>query len=279
MAAAKISGAGIGLRLPHAHEVLAQPDCVAPWFELLVDNWLVEGGLNLRMLDAIAERYPLVLHGVGLSLGGAKPIDFDYLRAIKSLKQRSGAVWYSEHACFCSDGSVQVPDLLPMPYTQEAVSYMAARIKQVQDVLGERILLENVSTYLAYPDNEMSEGQFLSALAGEADCELLLDINNAYVTCQNLDQSLPQLLSDIDPDRVKQIHLAGFEDKGDYLLDAHNHPVAEPVWQAFSAYIHQHGVVPSMIEWDSDLPSLSRLLQERQQVEDLMQTTQHRVAG
>ncbi|WP_394204289.1 DUF692 domain-containing protein [Shewanella waksmanii] len=266
-----IQGAGIGLRLPHAQQVLAQSQLVAPWFELLVDNWLVEGGVNVYLLDAIAERYPLVLHGVGLSLGGAQPLDFDYLHRIKALKQRCGAVWYSEHACFCSDGHVQVPDLLPMPYTEEAVQYMAERISQVQDFLGERLLLENVSTYLQYPSNEMSEGQFLSAVANEADCLLLLDINNAYVTSSNLEQSLAQFLAEIDHTKVKQIHLAGFEDKGDYLLDAHNHPVALPVWQAFSNYINQHGPVASMIEWDNDLPSLTQLLAERQQAETCLE--------
>ncbi|MBL4814648.1 MAG: DUF692 domain-containing protein [Shewanella sp.] len=263
MSRGSLSGAGIGLRLPHVQQILADDETSIPWLEVLVDNWLVEGGLNKHMLEAIAERYPLVLHSVGLSLGGPNPIDLSYLQQVKALKQQTGALWYSEHASFSGNASLKVPDLLPLPYTQEAVEHLSRRIMQVQDFMGERILLENVSTYVSCQFNEMTEGEFIAAVAQEADCYLLLDINNAFVTSKNLNQDMQAFMEVIPVERVKQIHLAGFHDKGDYLLDAHNHPVDERVWQAFKQFIAQNGHIPSMIEWDSDLPSLERLLAER----------------
>lgn len=272
-----ITGAGIGLRLPHVPQVLASEQSLAPWFELLVDNWLVDGGLNRAMLTELAERYPLVLHGVGLSLGGMSPLDWDYLKQIRQLKEDTGAIWYSEHASFSGNAHLKIPDLLPLPYTQEAVIHLAGRIRQVQDYLGERILLENVSTYLSCKFNEMNEVEFLAAVAEEADCYLLLDINNVFVTCSNLATDPEAFMAQIPAARVKQIHLAGFENKGDYLLDAHNNPVDERVWQMFSSFIAEHGAIPSMIEWDNDLPSLERLLQERAQAALILDKYQNRL--
>ena len=185
MAGGSLVGAGIGLRLPHVQEILAAGDTDIPWFEVLVDNWLVEGGLNKKMLLAISERYPLVFHSVGLSLGGLTPLDFNYLKQIKALKKETGALWYSEHASFSGNAELKVPDLLPLPYTQEAVTHLSQRITQVQEFMGERMLLENVSTYLSCQFNEMTEGEFIAAVAQEADCYLLLDINNAHVTAHN----------------------------------------------------------------------------------------------
>ncbi|MGS0695173.1 DUF692 domain-containing protein [Shewanella sp. 0m-4] len=264
MLTSSIAGAGIGLRIPHVQPLLADETIDIRWLEVLVDNWLVEGGLNQHLLNAVSDRFELVFHSVGLSLGGPSPLDFDYLQQIKTLKQQCGAHWYSEHASFSGNDDFKVADLLPLPYTQEAVMHISQRIKQTQDFLGERILLENVSTYMSCRHNELSEGEFIAAIAEEADCYLLLDINNAFVTSVNLNQSLRSFMDVIPVERVKQIHLAGFHDKGDYLLDAHNHPVAPSVWAAFTAYIQQHGPIPSMIEWDSELPTLARLLQEQQ---------------
>ncbi|ABZ78738.1 protein of unknown function DUF692 [Shewanella halifaxensis HAW-EB4] len=263
MLSSSIAGAGIGLRIPHVQQLLADEAIKIPWLEVLVDNWLVDGGLNQYLLNAVSERFELVFHSVGLSLGGPSPLNFDYLRQIKALKEQCGAHWYSEHASFSGNDDFKVADLLPLPYTQEAVMHISQRIKQTQDFMGERILLENVSTYMSCRHNELNEGEFIAAIAEEADCYLLLDINNAFVTSINLDQSLQSFMEAIPVERVKQIHLAGFHDKGDYLLDAHNHPVDPSVWAGFKAYIQQHGAIPSMIEWDSDLPSLERLLQER----------------
>ncbi|BAJ04202.1 DUF692 domain-containing protein [Shewanella violacea] len=269
-----LNGAGIGLRLPHVQQILAAHETDIPWFELLVDNWLVEGGLNKHMLAAISERYPIVLHGVGLSLGGPDPLDFSYLQQVKDLKVKTGALWYSEHASFSGNACLKVPDLLPLPYTQEAVEHLSRRIIQVQDFMGERILLENVSTYVSCQFNEMTEGEFIAAVARQADCYLLLDINNAFVTSKNLNQDMQAFMDVIPVERVKQIHLAGFQDKGDYLLDAHNHPVDERVWQAFKLFIAKNGHIPSMIEWDSDLPLLERLLAERSLAAEILDSAQ-----
>lgn len=271
-----LAGAGIGLRLPHVQQILAADETDIPWFEVLADNWLVEGGLNKHMLAAITERYPIVLHSVGLSLGGPDPLDFAYLKQIKALQQQTGALWYSEHASFSGNGNLKIPDLLPMPYTKEAVEHLSERIRQVQDFMGERMLLENVSTYVSCQFNEMTEGEFITAVAEEADCYLLLDINNAFVTSKNLNQDMQAFMDVIPSERVKQIHLAGFHDKGDYLLDAHNHPVDERVWQAFERFITLNGQVPSMIEWDNDLPPLERLLAERTLAADILLTASSR---
>ncbi|WP_299809549.1 DUF692 domain-containing protein [uncultured Shewanella sp.] len=270
MTSSSIMGAGIGLRIPHVQQLLADESIEIPWLEVLVDNWLVDGGLNQHLLKVVSERFELVFHSVGLSLGGPSPLDFNYLSQIKALKEQCGAHWYSEHASFSGNDDFKVADLLPLPYTQEAVMHISQRIKQAQDFLGERILLENVSTYMSCRHNELSEGEFIAAIAEEADCYLLLDINNAFVTSVNLNQSMQSFMDSIPVERVKQIHLAGFHDKGDYLLDAHNHPVAPSVWAAFKSYINKHGAIPSMIEWDNELPTLERLLQERQIAADIL---------
>lgn len=270
-----IVGAGIGLRIPHVQQVLASNEQVVPWFELLVDNWLVDGGLNRRLLNEVSERYPTVFHGVGLSIGGSDPIDWNYLGNIRDLKQETGAIWYSEHLSFSGNKSYKIPDLLPLPYTQEAASHVVERIKQVQDFLGERVLIENVSTYLSCQYNEMNEAEFIKFVVEEADCLLLLDINNVFVTCKNLNQDMQQFLETIPVNRVKQIHLAGFADKGDFLLDAHNNPVDPKVWSAFEGFIEQHGAIASMIEWDNDLPSLPKLLEERSIAARILQHASH----
>lgn len=267
-----IQGAGVGLRTPHARQLLTSQLDV-PWLEILADNWLAPGGLNRDLIMAISERYPTVLHGVGLSLGAIDPLDFEYLEKIKQLKLETNSQWYSEHCSFSVHESLYIPDLIPLPYTSEAVIHISQRIQQVQDFLGEHILLENVSSYLTYAENEMSEAEFLRAVAEDADCYLLLDLNNCYVSEFNNQESSQQFLQDIPVDRVKQIHLAGFEDKGNYLLDAHNNPVADGVWGLFKAYIEKYGSIPTLIEWDNNLPPLEVLLQEQKIAQGLL--TQH----
>jgi uncharacterized protein (UPF0276 family) len=261
---AVIDGAGVGLRTPHIQTLLACEKPLVPWLELLADNWFAKGGLDRTVLQEACERYPVVLHGVGLSLGAADPLDVNYLQHIKQLKQETGAVWYSEHCSFSVHKGMHMPDLLPLPYTAEAVEHISQRIVQVQDVLQERILLENVSSYLQFNDNEMREGEFMRAVAETADCDLLLDINNCYVSEFNNQASVMDYFADIPVERVKQIHLAGFERKDNYLLDAHNNPVDEQVWYFFNAFIEQYGTRPTLIEWDNDIPPFKQLLAEQQ---------------
>ncbi|PCI44210.1 MAG: hypothetical protein COB51_10530 [Moraxellaceae bacterium] len=273
-----ISGAGIGLRIPHIHDILAGQNDQAianiPWFEIVVDNFLVEGGFNRTALRAISERYPLIFHGVALSLASLNPLNLDYLKAIKSLKDETGAEWYSEHLSFSSSGSSHFPDLLPLPYTEETIAHVSERIVQVQDIMGERMLIENISSYVSCQFNEMSEGEFIAEIVQRADCHLLLDINNAYVNSVNFGEHLGDYLSRIPASAVKQIHLAGFTDKDDFLLDAHNNPVTDEVWKVYAAFIRDNGPIPSMIEWDSDLPPLDTLLKERAIAERLLESAQ-----
>lgn len=267
--------AGIGLRTQHINQILDQRVPV-PWFELLVDNWLADGGLTQRYLDEIIERYPVTLHGVGLSLGGTEPLDFAYLGKIKGVLQRGSSdhankpLWYSEHLCFSQLQSHYSHDLLPLPYTDESVKHIANRIQQVQDFLGCHILVENVSSYLEYKENALSEGEFINAIVEEADCHLLLDINNFYVNQVNHGQDAMQQIQALPHHRVKEIHLAGFEDKQTHVVDAHNNPVADDVWAIYEDTLALTGPVASLIEWDNDIPALDVLLDERQKAQGFL---------
>lgn len=280
-----VRSTGIGLRTPHIKQLLEQ-DWDIPWLEILTDNFISNGNLlsdtnmDLALLDAICERYPITLHGVNLSLGGIAPLDMAYLKAVKQLFQRTSAAWISEHACFSHNATYQSHDLLPLPYTSEAVTHLANRIAQVQDYLGEQILLENVSAYLSYQSSEMTEGEFLAEVAEQTDCLLLLDINNAYVNACNLGNhcnldddirspanSVREFFGSLPLHRVREIHLAGFADKGDYLLDAHNNPVSNNVWALYQTLMdqlraEQRPQIPTLIEWDNDIPELNVLIAE-----------------
>jgi uncharacterized protein len=270
-----IGGVGVGLRTPHIPELLDKNPTL-PWLEILADNWLVPGGLTRDYLLAVCERYPTTLHGVGLSLGATTPLDFDYLQKIKTLQQQTGAVWYSEHCSFSHASGEYIPDLLPMPYNDEAINHISERIRRVQDFLGQRILLENVSSYIEYNNSDYSEATFLNAIVDEADCYLLLDINNVYVTAYNQLQNPLSFFKQIHLERVKEIHLAGFDDKQDYLLDAHNNPVADPVWTLYESVLEQmmtQQLAPpaTLIEWDNDLPTLDVLLAEQRHADTILQ--------
>lgn len=225
------------------------------------------------MLDAICERYPVTLHGVNLSLGGTAPLDMGYLKRLKRLMKRTNAAWLSEHACFSRNANHQSHNLLPLPYTEEAVTHLATRIIQVQDFLGEQILLENVSAYLQYNGSEMSEGNFLAEVANQSDCLLLLDINNAFVSAENLDGNTKQFILELPRHRIKEIHLAGFTDKGDYLLDSHSQPVSETVWQLYEWVMERIPDTCTLIEWDSDIPELEILTAEAIKAERILSTT------
>lgn len=269
--------AGIGLRADHIDQLLelalnkesnAEQDI--PWVELLVDNWLADGGLTQHYLDAISQHYPLTLHGVGLSLGGTEALNLNYLEKIKSTLQRTHALWYSEHLCFSQLGSYFSHDLLPLPYTDESVQHVVKRIEQVQDFLGCQLIIENVSTYLSYKESSLSEGEFISALAAESGCGLLLDVNNFYVNQVNHQINAFDEILKLPLDRIKEIHLAGFTDKGDYLIDSHNNPVADEVWALYEQTLQRTGNIPTLIEWDSDIPDLGVLLAERNKAQQFL---------
>ena len=254
-------GFGLGLRTNHFEHVLQhQPD--VDWFEVLSENYMVAGGKPKYYLHAIAERYPLVMHGVSMSIGSTDPLDMDYLKALKSLANEIQPKWISDHICWTSIHGVNSHDLLPLPYTEETIEHVAGRVRQVQDFLGRRILLENVSSYLSYKDSTMNEWQFLSAVAERADCLILLDINNIYVSARNHHFDVEDYLNEIDPNRVQQFHLAGHSDFGDYVIDTHDHNVPDPVWQLYEKALRRFGDVSTMIERDANIPDFPALEQE-----------------
>ena len=251
-------GFGLGLRTPHFEHVLQnQPD--VDWFEVLSENYMVAGGKPKYYLHAIAEQYPIVMHGVSMSIGSTDPLDMDYLRALKTLANEVNPQWISDHICWTSIHGVNSHDLLPLPYTQETIKHVVERVKQVQDFLGRRILLENVSSYLSYKDSEMNEWQFLSAVAEQADCLVLLDINNIYVSARNHDFEVMDYVNGIDPRRVQQFHLAGHTDYGSYVIDTHDHDVPESVWQLYHEALKRFGPVSTMIERDAEIPVFDAL--------------------
>jgi len=256
-----VQGVGLGLRPPHFQAIQAQkPDI--PWFEVLIDNYLHSGGIPLRNLEKIRNDYPITFHGVDMSLGSSDPLNFDYLRKLKMLQTRLEPTWISDHLCWSSVGKNPLHDLLPLPYHEEIIDPIAARIQQVQDFLGERILVENVSTYGTFKASEMNEWEFLTCVVERADCYILLDINNIYVNAFNHSFAPREYLAKLPMERVKEIHLAGYTDYGDHLLDTHGSQVSEPVWQLYRETIERHGVIPTLIEWDNDIPSFDTLRAE-----------------
>ncbi len=264
-----INHVGIGLRSPHMQEILASKPAI-PWLELLADNHL--SGLSRQVLHPLREHYPMTLHGVNLSLGGLEPIDWCYADRLKALYRELEISWFSEHLCFSYGQGLYSHDLLPLPYTDEAVQHCARRIAQFQDYWGERILIENVSSYINCKAAALTEAAFVSAVISEANCGLLLDINNLYVNQCNHGESATAFIDQLPPDCVGEIHLAGFEDRGEFLLDAHNHPVATEVWDLYQYALHKTGAVPSLIEWDNNIPPLARLLRERAQAQGYFDT-------
>ena len=256
-----VTGFGLGLRPAHYEAILAGRPRV-DWFEAITENYLVPGGSPLHHLDRIRASYPIVLHGVSLSIGGTAPLDLAYLREVKHLAGRIEAAWISDHLCWTGTDGRNLHDLLPLPYTQEALRHVVDRVRRVQDFLGRRILLENVSSYLAFRHSEMTEWEFLAGVAVAADCDLLLDVNNVYVSSINHGFDPLDYLAGVPAGRVRQIHLAGHENNGTHLIDTHDAPVAPAVWELYAQAVRRFGAVPAMIERDGNMPSLDELVAE-----------------
>jgi uncharacterized protein len=254
-------GFGLGLRVDHYDAILAERPAV-DWFEVLTENYLVPGGKPLDYLMRFRERYPLAMHGVSMSIGSTAPLDRDYLRQVKALAARVEPEWISDHLCWTGVAGRNSHDLLPLPYTEEALAHVVERVRTVQDLLGRRILLENVSSYVAFRDSRLTEWQFLSEIAERADCLILLDVNNIYVSAVNHEFKALEYLHAIPIGRVQQIHLAGHENRGDYLVDTHDHPVPDPVWELYAAAVRRFGAVSTMIERDDHIPPLAELCAE-----------------
>jgi uncharacterized protein (UPF0276 family) len=254
-------GAGLGLRPAHLYNVCRDEPAV-PWFEVHICNFL-GGGLNRALLRRISERYSLSFHGVNLNLGGVDTLDTGYLQKLKGAIDELQPALISEHACFNTHQQHYFHDLMPIPYTEEAVANMAARIRQVQDYLGRRILIENISRYYCYTESQLSEGEFLSAVCEEADCGLLLDLNNAYVNQCNLGEDLNDFVSALPLSRVGEIHLAGYCEQDGLLIDTHSTAPCSAVWDHYRDFCELCPDIPCLIEWDSDLPSLPELIEQQ----------------
>ncbi|HAT1597027.1 TPA: DUF692 domain-containing protein [Legionella pneumophila] len=254
-------GFGLGLRPNYYEEILtSKPDL--DWFEILTENYLIPGGKPLYYLDKIREHYPIVMHGVSLSLGSTDPLDLDYLKQVQELASRIEPAWISDHLCWTGVHGLNTHDLLPVPYTREAIQHIVSRIQVIQDFLKRPFLIENVSSYLTYKQSEMSEWDFILEIVKQSGCYLLLDVNNVYVSSFNHHFDPMDYINSMPLGRVAQIHLAGHTNHGDYIIDTHNAPVIEPVWDLYEATIQRLGPVSTMIERDDNMPDFSELLCE-----------------
>ena len=265
-------GFGLGLRTDHYQEVLDTKPNV-DWFEVISENFMVDGGKPKYFLHAIREHYPIVMHGVSLSIGSTDPLDMNYLRKLKVLINEVQPEWISDHLCWTGVHQTNTHDLLPLPYNEEAISHLVERIQRVQDFLGRQILIENVSSYLTYHNSEITEWEFYNEVINRADCLALLDINNIYVSARNHDFSTADYLAGMNKNRIRQFHLAGHTDYGDYVIDTHDHNVADPVWQLYQDALKKFGWVSTMIERDDNIPPLKDLMTELNIARDIAQQT------
>jgi uncharacterized protein (UPF0276 family) len=248
-------GVGVGLRTTHYRDILAGNPAV-DWFEALSENYMHTRGRPLAILDLISARYPIALHGVSLSIGSNDPLDWTYLAELKMLRDRIGARWVSDHLCWTGVHGTNTHDLLPLPFTEETLRHVIQRVREVQDFMGARLVLENVSSYVSFASNTMTECAFLAALASESDCALLLDVNNVYVSSRNLGFDAKEYLRALPMDRVAQFHVAGHSDSGVHVVDTHIGPVPDPVWELLAEAYALGAKAPVLLEWDADIPAL-----------------------
>lgn len=261
--------AGIGLRNKHHQQVIDDQPAVA-WLEVHSENFFGAGGEPLRILEAVRRHYPLSLHGVGMSLGSSDELSLRHLRKLKALVDRIEPAAVSEHLCWSSVNGRYLNDLLPLPYTEEAISHIVARIDRMQEVLGRTIMIENVSSYLRFSGAEMQEWEFLAEASRRSGCEILLDVNNIHVSAVNHGFDALTYLRGIPRDVVGEIHLAGFSEVDDFLVDTHSRQVQDVVWQLYAEALQRFGPIATLIEWDNDIPELAVLLAEAQKAERLL---------
>jgi uncharacterized protein len=261
-------GHGVGLRSKHFPQYL-ETKVELGFIEAISENFMGVGGRVGAVLEKVRGETPVALHGVALGIGGTGPLNKKYLKALNALVDRVEPALVSDHLCWGAHGGRYVHDLLPLPFTEESLKNVVRRVDQVQDFLGRQILLENVSSYLEYTASTLTEWDFLAEIARRADCGILLDVNNIYVSAQNHRFDAHDFLNGIPVDRVGQIHLAGHRDEGAYLFDTHDHPVCDAVWDLYVATVRRFGAVPTLIEWDDQIPPLERLLAESKRAQEL----------
>jgi uncharacterized protein len=259
-------GVGIGLRIPHYDHIFERQPAV-DWFEIISENFMVDGGRPLAMLDRILERYRVVQHGVAMYFGSAEPVNREHLRRLKTLVRRTKTPWLSDHLCWGSVDGLYTHDLLPMPYTFEAAEVTARKIREVRDFLEIPIAVENVSSYAEFHVSEMTEWEFLNEVVERADCGILLDVNNIFVSSQNHDFDPFEYLNSVPVERVAQIHIAGHSKYEKYILDTHDHPVIDPVWSLYERAIERVGPTATLLEWDDRIPSFEEVHAEARKAE------------
>ncbi len=249
-------GLGLGLRNIHFEHILSEwPE--VDWFEAISENFMDSGGRPRDVIRQVAERYPVVLHGVSLSIGSTDPLNVDYLRKLKVLAAEVKPAWVSDHLCWAGVLSVNAHDLLPVPLTEETLKHVAGRVRQVQDVLERPLILENPSTYLAFTQSTISEPDFLRELSNETGCRLLLDVNNVYVSCYNAAADPIEYLNSFPCERVVQIHVAGHTNCGTHIIDTHDQPVLRDVWELYRLAWARTGGVSTLLEWDGNIPAFA----------------------
>lgn len=251
-------GIGIGLRIPHYSHILSQKPTV-DWFEIISENYMVDGGRPLEILDQILDQYQVVQHGVSMYFGSADPLNREHLKRLKTLVKRTKTPFLSDHLCWGSVDGTYSHDLLPMPYTFAAAKVTARRIRQARDYLEVPICVENVSSYVEFHQSEMTEWEFLSEVVERADCGILLDVNNIYVSSKNHNFNPMEYLDNIPHHRVGQIHIAGHSKFEKYILDTHDHPVLDPVWKLYARAIQHCGPTSTLLEWDAHIPSFEEV--------------------
>jgi uncharacterized protein len=264
-------GHGIGLRPVHYQRVVAERPPV-DWLEVISENFMVPGGNPRRVLRAVRERYPIVMHGVSMSLGSVDPLREDYLVALERLAADVQPAWISDHLCWSSFGGHSGHDLWPLPFTEESLAHVASRVHHVQGRLGRPMLVENVSSYLQYAHGTLTEWEFLAELTRRTGCSLLLDVNNIFVSAQNHGFDAGAFLEGIPKGAVGQIHLAGHSREGTLLIDTHDHPVCDEVWELYRTAVRRFGRISTLIEWDDQIPPLERLVAESQRAAELAAT-------
>jgi uncharacterized protein len=285
MSSASELGFGIGLRAAHFAAIEAELDrgvrpggplAALDWFEALSENYFAPGGYPRRMLRAVRERFPVVLHGVALSIGSVDPLDLDHLHKLSALAEEIQPSLISDHLCWSGVGGRFAHDLLPLPFTEEALAHVAARVQVVQDRLRRPILLENVSSYVQFVSSALTEWEFLTELSARTGCGLLLDVNNVFVSAHNHGFDPERFIRALPTGRIQQIHLAGHSQSGPLLLDTHDHPVREEVWALYRLALTAHGPVPTAIEWDDRLPPLEGVVAEASRARQIAQLPENR---
>lgn len=267
-------GIGIGLRPPHFHDIFNN-EPIIDWFEIISENFMIEGGMPLKNLERILERFPVVQHGVTLGIGSPAPLDFEYLKKLKQLAKITKTPWISDHLCWGKKPGAHFHDLLPLPYRREVVDYVVERARIVQDYLELPFALENLSSYVSFRNDEMQEWEFYASIVEKADIFMMLDVNNIYVSSRNHSFSPNEYIRNLPLDRVLQIHLAGHSDKGDYLLDTHDDYVKDEVWKLYEEVYPLTGGVSTLLEWDENFISYEKTCEEAMKAKKIQQKFQH----